>query len=452
MQGWRQAKALADGIATACEKAAAALTTFGIGSAAGAFRIESIALDEQMGHARENFDAFMRQRAREKEVFMCYSEVDKLRAQFEVEKGQIVRRATDLGIAREELLRLLNETERAYNEGQADLTSEQGRTAPSFAHSYWYDEKAETFLREFTRAQRLVYLAMRAVEYEFQQSLGLRKDILTATHPDQLQAAVETMETEVATRAINRSRPEAAAVVLSLRDDILGTLDLSAHPKTGERNATAVQSFRDSLWQDKYALYDKDGKWVGQGIPFTVTPQGALLDRCAERLWQVTATIQGDALSDKQPGASIKLLKRNTFNSQWCEGLGDGSPVQVGHLEPSRNLFKQDPGARTAGETDAYSTAAIYPFFNVRRADFYKSQYSEGASQELAGRGLYGDYVLLFPSELLEGTAVPNPPDGQLQGSFRIDQFPLGNVEDVLIRFDYISVDNFAARGVQPKP
>ena len=104
-----------------------------------------------------------------------------------------------------------------------------------------------------------------------------------------------------------------------------------------------------------------------------------------------------------------------------------------------------------AGETDAFSTAAIYPWFNVRRADFYKSQYAEGASQELAGRGLYGDYVLLFPAELLEGRSVPNPPDGQLKASFQIDQFPLDRVEDVLLRFDYLSVDNFAAKGVQVK-
>jgi hypothetical protein len=176
-----------------------------------------------------------------------------------------------------------------------------------------------------------------------------------------------------------------------------------------------------------------------------------LIDRCAERLWRVTATIQGDGLSDSQPGASIKILKRNTFGSQWCEGKGDGtSSLQVGHLQPSRNLFQDNPGAVVPGETNAFSTAAIYPWFNVRRSDFYKTTYQDGASEELAGRGLYGDYVLLFPAELLEGKSLPNPPDTELYGSPRINEFPLDKVEDVLIRFDYLSVDNFASRGVQP--
>jgi hypothetical protein len=42
----------------------------------------------------------------------------------------------------------------------------------------------------------------------------------------------------------------------------------------------------------------------------------------------------------------------------------------------------------------------------------------------LAGRGLYGDYVLLFPKEL------------QDKG------FPLDRVEDILLRVDYLSIDN----------
>ena len=45
---------------------------------------------------------------------------------------------------------------------------------------------------------------------------------------------------------------------------------------------------------------------------------------------------------------------------------------------------------------------------------------------ELAGRGLYGDYVLLFPKALIDGG------------------FPIEKVEDVLLRFDYLSVDNLS--------
>jgi len=65
----------------------------------------------------------------------------------------------------------------------------------------------------------------------------------------------------------------------------------------------------------------------------------------------------------------------------------------------------------------------------VPRSQFYMSTYQTGSSDELAGRALYGDYILLFPKELLEAG------------------FPLNNVEDVLLRFDYYSIDNLPAIG-----
>src|SRR5207249_3281220 len=89
-------------------------------------------------------------------------------------------------------------------------------------------------------------------------------------------------------------------------------------------------------------------------------------------------------------------------------------------------LFKGEP-SRFAEEVDGFSVAALYPWFNVRRHDFYSLKYTEGASEELAGRGLYGDYVLLFPKQVLE------------------KGFPLENVEDVLLRIDYLSVDDLAS-------
>ena len=75
-------------------------------------------------------------------------------------------------------------------------------------------------------------------------------------------------------------------------------------------------------------------------------------------------------------------------------------------------------------ESQGFTAAGIYPWFNVRRSDFYKLSYQDGASEELAGRGLYGNYILLFPQALIDSG------------------FPLERVEDVLIRLDYLSVDN----------
>jgi hypothetical protein len=270
----------------------------------------------------------------------------------------------------------------------------------------------------------------------------LRQTILTANHPDALEGSLRELQRELATRAINRRRPEEMSTVISLRDDVLGIGDRT-NAAPGERQYTALQTFRSRLWDPKYAVRDKKGNWVGQGIPFNMAPYGQLKNRCAERLWRVTATIQGDGLSERQPGASIALLKRNTFASQWCDGRGDNTPYQVGALQPSRNLFRADQNtAPVPGEDQEYSVASIYPWFNVRRTDLYKLQYRDGASEELAGRGLHGEYILLFPRELLEGDRLPGPTSGQTSTSLRPEKFPLDRVEDVLVRFDYLSVDN----------
>ncbi len=88
----------------------------------------------------------------------------------------------------------------------------------------------------------------------------------------------------------------------------------------------------------------------------------------------------------------------------------------------------------------SYTTAMLYPWFNVQRSTFYGEQYVEGASEELAGRGLYGEYVLLFP---YYGMLEP-PSDCQISSDPACaDPFrDLARIEDVLIRFDYYSVDD----------
>jgi hypothetical protein len=104
----------------------------------------------------------------------------------------------------------------------------------------------------------------------------------------------------------------------------------------------------------------------------------------------------------------------------------------VNSIRPSNQLFTGKV-AGTPEEATAYTAAAMYPWFNVRRIDFYSADYTKGASEELAGRGLYGDYILLFPKQILD-KAKKNP-------------FPLENVEDVLLRVDYLSVDNLSPVG-----
>jgi hypothetical protein len=318
-------------------------------------------------------------------------------------------------------------------EGIAVLNQEQGSPVSSLGHQFWVDEKVEQFKNQFEWTRRLSYLAMRAIEYEFQQSLPYRSNIVSAKTPADLQTVLIGLQSEEAARTINRRRPDEASVVLSLRDDVLAIPNNSSAP-SGERNWSPAQRFESRLSDQKYAYRDGQGNYLGQAIPFTLAPTGILETRCGERLWTATATIQGDGIETSAPGASVLLLKRNTFESQYCSGHGQTDPtgntssvgkMQVGVIHTSADLFQ--PGSQVdLSDTNEFTASLLYPWFNIPKTEFYATSYQNGSSQELAGRGLYGDYVLLFPQQVLS------------------EGFALGNVEDVLLRFDYLSIDNLS--------
>jgi hypothetical protein len=340
----------------------------------------------------------------------------------------------DLGTQQEVLSNLVAENILTVNEGIAVLQQENASPVSSLGHQFWVDEKVEQFRKQFQWSRRLLYLAMRAVEYEFQESLPYRSQIVSAATPAQLQDVVIGLQGEEASRTINRRRPSEASVVLSLRDDVLALPDNSKAP-SGERNWTPAQRFQSRVGDPRYAYRDSKGNYLGQAIPFSLSPTGVLETRCGERLWTATATIQGDGIEASAPGASVLLLKRNTFASQYCSGKSpatdtSGNPIpaqqmQVGVIHESADLF-QPGSAVDLSDANEFTAALLYPWFNIPKTQFYATSYQNGSSQELAGRGLYGDYVLLFPQEVLDGG------------------FALGNVEDVLLRFDYLSVDNLS--------
>ena len=68
---------------------------------------------------------------------------------------------------------LKDENKQAFLDGAAKVAEEQGRKYGSYAHTYWFDDKVDKFRKEMEWARRLTYLAMEAVEYEFQQSASI---------------------------------------------------------------------------------------------------------------------------------------------------------------------------------------------------------------------------------------------------------------------------------------
>ncbi len=430
MRKLREKRMVASAFGSFLSGATAMVTSNPVGAISAMTDLATQGYQANMEEAEAAFQANMQKRSIEEDITACFHEADMMKFGIDNEYLAVERAIIDVENALLSIANMKSRVRQFLYEGDAAVERERRRTIPSLAHHYWLDEKVSRFESDFAWAQRLTYLAMLAVEYEFQQSLGLRDSILSARHPSALFDVVRVLEQEQAGRTLNGRRPEASTLVLSLRDDILALAPRSS-AQAGERDWSPAVRFGELLKSPDFAVYDNDGRYLGQGIPFSIEEQGALELRCAERLWRLSATIQGDLLDVSAPGAPVFVLKRNTFLSQWCHEKGDQSPYQVGSVRPSAQLFHPNGNPGGEKETESYTSGMLYPWFNVPRSEFYQESFREGASEELAGRGLYGQYILLFPEAgLLEWTQ-----DGSVP-------FPLDRVEDVLIRFDLLSVDD----------
>jgi hypothetical protein len=421
-------------VAVVAVVAAAALTVVTAGAGAPALVLVGAAVASGAGAAAAQARAHMDDNIAEMEALLGHNQAtqacwlshrDQLRGLSDA-ATQVELAYNEIDMSKANLTKMQRDNLQSVMDGRAKLDAERGRKYGSYAHDYWFDEKVERFKKDLEWSRRLTYLAMEAVEYEFQQSLPFRHDILTATNPNALADVVRGLKQEQGSRSINRRRPEESSVVLSLRDDVLKVADRSDITDFGERAWTPAQRFSGQLENSAFAYFGKDGTYMGQAVPFILGPEGVLETRCGERLWRVTATVQGDGLSEASPNTSLLLLKRNTFSSQWCSDGDVSRPaMQSASIYPSAQLFRSGASGG-AGESSDFTPALMTPWFNIRRTDFYKDTFRDGSSEELAGRGLYGDYVLLFPKQMLD------------QG------FPIEKVEDVLLRIDYLSVDNLS--------
>lgn len=339
------------------------------------------------------------------------------------------------------------ETARIWADGNAYISGIGALRVPPPSGELWANDLVERFERTFRQARRAVYLAVRAVEYEFQSSLNLRLDALGATTPDGLAAVLAELRTDVLTGGIHGNRPADLTTVLSLRDDVLRLSDehdlpAALHP------LSPAQRLRVFLSAERYAQYDGEGRYLGQRIPFNIAPLGAFgletggvpiysTTDCAERLWSVNASIMGeDVFEGSQTSfARIDLFKRNTFYSQWCGASPDGRPFQVASVRPARNLFRapgtgEGIGPAALDAVREFSRARIQAFFGIDQAALEDPQYANGESTELAARGLYGDYALFIPAELISRELPARRSDGLV----------LDRIDDVLLRLDYVSV------------
>jgi hypothetical protein len=357
-----------------------------------------------------------------------------------------------------ELSRLMVQFENQKNdlrgllaEGHAAVEYELNRRIAPLNMDFWLDERVERYGDYLDQGRRAVYLAVLAVEYEYQLSSAERAAVLAATTPGELQRSIDNLRAYAMAGTVGGASPGNLFTVISLRDNLLQLADRSDYPD-GWHALTEAERFRSWLASPAHAVYDDDGTYLGQEIPFALQPLGTIGigdsggipvltgTDCAERLWSVNASLLGTDLyrGSDTTLTRVVLRKRNTFASQWCSPADPARPFQIASTRPTRNLFldpfhyaeSMTPATpvpqHSAGEDRAFADARISAYFNVTRADLEDEAYFNGDSQELAGRGLYGDYALFFPAETLS-----------VSGS---NGLVLGSVEDVLLRFDYVSV------------
>lgn len=73
------------------------------------------------------------------------------------------------------------------------------------------------------------------------------------------------------------------------------------------------------------------------------------------------------------------------------------------------------------------------------RDEFSDDEYQNGETSELAARGLYGDYALCIPAELISTVLEPAKAHGE-ERSRRTPGLKLDAIDDTLLRIDFVFV------------
>jgi hypothetical protein len=332
----------------------------------------------------------------------------------------------------------------------------QLKRIPPHLH-YWLATSINTYTRSMVLARRLTYLAMRAYEYESQKSTDLRSTILAARLPDDLKAVDQILRGDIAPFQGNDGIvKQNDHRELSLRDDVLRIENLSAilNLPTGTPPMTAGEVFSVFLTSDSTKIYDRQsGQYLGHGIRFSLRPGGWADDLCAERLWRVTP-LTSDANGKRPDNDALQLYQENAFGSEACGGevcssndqctsgacLPNGTcrpgGVRITRFQPTSNLI-------TGG------AQSFVPPFDMTNMFINMPASSLGNGREVlkdlplagptpfTGRGLYGNYILVFPpsNEPCQHD-TSTPPHATSCPGWAEER--LGTVNDVLLRFDVV--------------
>ena len=347
------------------------------------------------------------------DVKICLNDVNGILTQLTSANLRIRAAVDDYLRAIVEFTNLQRRLIRVFQDAAAFAERIEQRRLSATPLSYGFEAQFRLLSDTVNRLKLSLIYANRAIEYEFQQSLFSEGQIRSTNDLVELETIAQNMRSAVLSGQIGTGNPSQTTLVLSFRDQIL-QIPEQEEPAAGYHNLPVSTSFQEVLSSKRHAVYDENGTYAGQLIPFTLSPRTSKVGEvgiseflggdttCGERLWSMGAVIVGEQALPLESGNVERILvrKENAFYSKAC--LSDD--LVSGHIaRQSQNL-----GQNLGGEPFVFNQ-----FTNsLLTASIFRSNDSVGArlalnsgaiipelSEQVAGLGFYGDYQLFIPAD-----------------------------------------------------
>lgn len=402
------------------------LKLFGAG-AENRYKDQAIRVGEEISQLDNQHKAQVEALQLESAVRQCYAEARMYMVGIHTAALQVDEVETSVDAALLQLENMEGRVRQLLFEGQQVTVREAARPVPLFSHDFWLHERLSTARESFTTAKRLSYLFARALEYEKQQSSPAMGALLAARGPAQLQSALSAYSFAVLDKTVFGRDVEAQTFVVPLRGSVLKLENVVA-AVPGDRSLTKQERFTRRLLSPESAVYDDNGRYLGQGLRFYLQDSlGPNAIRCGEKVWTVHAHLSGDdrlvSWIDIHGLAPLVLRKRNTFSSHHCDPAHPG--FQTRALRPSLRSGAYT-GTAKPGEEATFTLASVGAATGQSVLAFQQTPVGE-PSTEWKGRGLYGEYEVIFPwVDLMTKNDVSTG-------------FPLDGIVDVYLRFEQVS-------------
>ena len=391
------------------------------GGAAGLMKPISEEMSNAMDDRKRQHDAMLEERSLIDQVRTCWSQAEQYDRAVAAAEQASLEAASRMTSASLTFANGIAQAQETLAEAPIAIGHEQARLSIPIAFDYWLPATLEDYQRKMDTARRYTYMALRATEYDMQDSYAQvqngkpsRGAVLGAWLPTTLSDQISKMHDQTGPRTTKGGRrPTLGHMTFDLGAKFFGLTEGST-----EFGATLASYVKP--------VYSTHGEYLGLGVKFSLVPTSdddQPTRRCAERIWRVNVGSSGLPIAGD--GVHVKLLKRNLFASRRCDGDG----FQVATLRPGDNLLVAagDPGVYAAEDTTTPADVAVVnfdgagdPLLSFRTQDTFLN----GSSSELSLREMYGDYTLLFPVAYLSSG------------------LNLSTLHDFNLRFDFLSVDD----------